>query len=81
MKDLEQKVKEEGITDLGDSSSTSNSNSTSKNANKTYREKLIRDKRIQEVNLTSLRKKFTLDLQLKKKEIEKYKATKDNCIQ
>ncbi len=81
LKDLEQKAKEAGITDLNSNidliSNTSSQNGNAK-GNQSTREKLIREKRIHEQNLVSLRKKITMELQLKKKEIDKYTTQKDN---
>ena len=78
MKDLEAKAKQCGIIDLNNLDSLSNASSSNSKGNVTMRDKLIRDKRIHEQNLVSLRKKITIELQLKKKELEKYKKTKEN---
>lgn len=76
LRELELKAKQMGITDLDQISTVSGQ--TSKNggggANAlTVREKLMRDKRIHEQNIVSLRKKVNIELQAKKKDIEKFK--------
>ena len=45
------------------------------------REKLIKEKRIQEANLISLKKKLNLDLQLKKKDLDKVRAVKETSVE
>ena len=74
-----------GINDLSVLDSTSNSSSTksehkgANNQNISAKEKLIRDKRIHEQNLVSLRKKLGLELANKRKDIAQFKTVKENC--
>ena len=71
-----------GITDLSALDHLSNASGTKqdqKNTNISAKEKLIRDKRIHEQNLISLRKKLGMELAAKKKDIALFKSVKENC--
>ena len=73
LRDLESKAKMVGLTDLSNLDSLSNASATKQDpktqGNISAREKLIRDRRIHEQNLVSLRKKLGMELANKRKDI------------
>ena len=71
-----------GLTDLSNLDSLSNASATKQDlktqGNISAREKLIRDRRIHEQNLVSLRKKLGMELANKRKDITQFKSVKEN---
>lgn len=84
LRQLEVKAKELGVSELdtvsNNGSVASHKKSLMGNVS-TARDKLVKERRIQEATLISVKKKYTLDLQNKKKELDRLKQAKDGLIE